>query len=372
MKKRVRVMQFGSSNSLLGAERWIIALVKHSDPRQVEHIVGTVKDSVTTRTDLVQSAGKLGFKTSLFQARGAYDPLVIWRIVSVIREYSIDILHTHGYKSDILGFISAKISGIPIISTPHGWSKEKDIKLKMYERLSRFFLRYFDNVVPLSRELYDGLIKDGVRKEKVRLIRNGFDVSELDDAIIKKREKAGKQSPRYKTIGYIGQLITRKNVDILIKAINLIKDKHMCRLLIIGDGPERNKLEDLCSKLGIKDMVTFTGFRDDRLDLLLSLDIFVLPSKLEGIPRSLMEAMAAEVPVIGSDIPGTRDLIGANEYGLVVPPDDSEKLAEKMAYMLRNYDMSKKLAKKAREMVISRHSAERMAEEYCSLYFELI
>ncbi len=209
--KKIRVMQFGSSSRLLGAERWILALIKHSDSKQVEHVVTTIKDSELDSNDLISNVSEMGLKSVLISARGPFDVRVLWKLSSLIKKERIDILHTHGYKTDIIGFIAAKISGIRIISTPHGWSKEKDLKLQIYESIARSFLRFFDYVVPLSEDLKDGLIKGGIRGNRIKLIENSVDISEVEDALKSNQKIVNTENIGHKSIGYIGQLILTVN-----------------------------------------------------------------------------------------------------------------------------------------------------------------
>ena len=123
--------------------------------------------------------------------------------------------------------------------------------------------------------------------------------------------------------------------------------------------------------LGISERTHFLGFRKDRLALLKGLDVFVLPSRLEGIPRCLMEAMAAGVPVIASDIPGCNDLVIDHETGILFPVNDAQALAEKVRELAVNHALRGSLAKAAREFVEQNFSATRMAREYESLYLSL-
>jgi glycosyltransferase involved in cell wall biosynthesis len=172
-------------------------------------------------------------------------------------------------------------------------------------------------------------------------------------------------------IGYIGQLIRRKRVDVLIKAFHEldIASKHLC---IVGDGAERADLEQLTASLGESGRVTFFGYRNDRVALLKAFDLFVLPSELEGIPRCLMEAMGAGVACIASDIPGSRDLIESGATGLLFPPGDATSLMRQMATLARDPITRSDLAIRGGQRVREAHSAEAMARNYASLYGDLI
>ena len=120
----------------------------------------------------------------------------------------------------------------------------------------------------------------------------------------------------------------------------------------------------------VRGRVQFTGYQPDRIGVLKTFDIFVLPSREEGIPRSLMEAMAAGVPIIASDIPGNRALIDHGETGLLFPPDDPERLVTAIVTMIEQAAFAKEMARRARVKVEQHFSAERMAADYTALYSE--
>ena len=125
-------------------------------------------------------------------------------------------------------------------------------------------------------------------------------------------------------------------------------------------------------QLGVAQQIEFLGFREDRLSLLSGFDAFVLPSRLEGIPRCLMEAMAARVPVVTSDIPGSRDLVVDWETGLLFPVDDAASLANCLRYLQQDQSICERLSQSARERIRNHYSAERMARDYEALFYELV
>src|SRR5262249_36047937 len=143
------------------------------------------------------------------------------------------------------------------------------------------------------------------------------------------------------------------------------------RLCIVGEGPLRKELEHLAEQLGEKDSVSFFGFRDDRICLLKGFDVFVLPSKLEGIPRCLLEAMAANVPVIATDIPGCAALVRHGKTGMLFHVDDQSDLADKLLLLLADSELRNLLTIAARGLVEREHSAKEMAKQYADLYLEI-
>lgn len=370
--KKLKVLQFGSSNALLGAERWILALVRYCDASQVENLVITIKDSPNARIDLIDKANEMGFKTDLITAYGPFDPRTIYQTVKLIKKHKVDILHTHGYKSDIIGFLAAKLTGIPIVSTPHGFELPINPKSNMYHKLGTLFLRWLDWVVPVSEGLKDQCMEKGIHAKKIKVIKNGVDILEVQEVMPHAELLTMKREKEVKLIGYVGQLIERKGLPNLIIAMKTVTCKTKAKLLIIGDGKIKNKLQEMAGHNGLSECIDFLGFRTDRLEIVKCLDAFVLPSYLEGLPRAIMEAMAAKVPVIASDIPGIREIVHHNKTGILVPVDSPDQLADNILELINNSQKADELRQNAFNHVKLHHSAERMAKEYCRLYESII
>ncbi|MGH8132231.1 MAG: glycosyltransferase [Steroidobacteraceae bacterium] len=367
---RIRVLHLGSPTGLYGAERWILALVRHLAPQQIESVVGAIQDAPGAEPSLCREAMQLGVPACVFEARGRLSAAAIGQLASYIRHNRIDILHTHGYKSDFLGLFAARLARCSILSTPHGWSTDAGVKLQMYEALDRFILGLLDAVVPLSDDLYEGLARAWWWRPRLHLIRNAVDLAEIDEVTESCAALRAARHGGCGLIGYIGQLIPRKGVDTLIRAFSRLETPAR-QLCIVGDGPARGSLERLAADLGETHRVRFLGYRQDRIALLKALDVFVLPSSLEGIPRCVLESMAAGVPVVASDIPGCRTVVQDGVTGLLFPPGDVAGLASSLRQLLADPALRSSLAARAEALVRREFSAEGMAVRYAKLYREL-
>lgn len=368
---RIRVLQLGSPTGLYGAERWILALVKHLKTNVIESIVGVIKDAPGGESPLCAHAARMGLSTHVFRSHGKLSLSAIGQLRQFIHEQRIDILHTHGYKTDVLGILASRGTHCKLVSTPHGWSIKAGLKLQAYEWLDRSVLPMFDAVVPLSRATYDELTRIPGIARKLHMIQNGVDLSEIDAIAQPAVEVEQLKRDGYLVVGYIGQLIPRKGIDTLLKAFSRVALPKK-RLCIVGEGSSRRDLEHFAGHLGISEEVIFFGFRSDRIALLNRFDAFVLPSYREGIPRCLMEAMALGVPVLATDIPGCRDLVEDNVTGLLFPVDDDESLADRLSVMLADSQLRDSVARGARALIRSRYTAEAMASRYAELYAGLV
>jgi glycosyltransferase involved in cell wall biosynthesis len=364
----IHVMQLIGSTGLYGAERWILALVKALDSIYIKTTIVNLVDREGEKSDIVKAAIERGMDAVNFYTGGKFNPIVAIRLAKWMKQHDIHIIHTHGFKSDMVGLLTARLDGCKVVTTPHGWSLEKDKKLMLYEKIDRFIFNLMDMVCPLSIELSDSIKKLGMGNRKIRLILNGVDLDEIDS--VKEKNRLYHDSF---LVGYIGQLIDRKDLFTLLKAMKIVTDNQRdIKLLIIGDGYRRDNLQKEVIKLALQKKIDFMGFRQDAITILKTFDAFVLPSLEEGIPRCLMEAMACEVPVIVSDIPGNRNLVINGETGLLFKLGDARELSETILYLMNNKEKARYMVIKAREKIEKEFSNKRMAEEYTQLYNELV
>ena len=169
MSHRIRVLQLGSPTGLYGAERWILALVKYLNPERIESIIAVIRDSPELEASLCIEAKKNNIQTKIFNAYGKVNFDAVKQLRDFIRNNNINILQTHGYKTDIIGLLATFNTSCKILTTPHGWTKKPSIKLRCYELLDRLVFLFFDAVVPLSFKLYSELRKIPFLRKKLTL-----------------------------------------------------------------------------------------------------------------------------------------------------------------------------------------------------------
>lgn len=364
MTNKINVLQFICPTGFYGAERWILALAKHLNIETVNCELAVTMEPEQKELELVKEYKKLGLASHTVAMKNKFDLSAINRLVDLIKINNIDIIHTHGYKSDIIGVLAAKKAGIKCIVTPHGFENAKDIKLRTFIWLGCQAMKYGHYIVPLSQQLLADCKRMGVKSSKTVYIQNGVDLSEVEQTVIPEREY-----PEEKRIGFVGQMISRKNIFDLLDVFDNIHAKHPnTQLVLLGDGDARVELEKYAQTLKSSSHIEFLGFRDDRLSLLKSFDLFAMTSTLEGIPRCLMEAAAANIPVAAYDIPGIDQIIKHNDTGLLAELGDKETLAAQWETILFNSTEAARLASNAKEYVYQHYSANRMAQEYSSLF----
>jgi glycosyltransferase involved in cell wall biosynthesis len=373
--KKIKVLQFICSTAFYGAERWILALAKHLPSEFIECDLVVTDETENQDLELVNQYKKqcsfIG-KVHHIPMQGRFDLRAIKRLASLIKSENVDVIHTHGYKSDIIGVLAARKAGIKSIVTPHGFENAEDIKLRTFIWLGGKMMRLGTVVAPLSKQLVKDSINYGVPESKIHYIQNGVDLSEVNEARLDPKVRADKV-PKIKRVGFIGQMISRKNIrDILDIFEKLHAENLPIELVFLGDGDERDQLENYAQTLSSKNSIQFLGFRDDRLALLKSFDLFVMTSTLEGIPRCLMEAQAMGIPVAAYNIPGIDQLIKHGENGLLAPLHDKDLLKSYWKTLLSDEGYGLELAKNGMSFVEEHYSASRMATEYTELFMELL
>lgn len=372
---QLRILQFITPAGFYGAERWVLALANNFASDSIVCDLAVTEEGPEQDLSVAKYYPKQAGDVHYIPMKSRFDFGAVNQLVRIIKDRNIDIIHTHGYKSDILGIVAAKRAGIKCVSTPHGFAKNAGIKLALFIFFGNVMLRFFDAVVPLSDELMRDMERLKIPKRKTHFIRNGVDLRDIDETLnqIEKHQDSTTNTKDTKYIGFIGQLIPRKGIPDLIEVFDMLhaSDKSL-KLLLIGDGQQRQELESMVATKKSHANIEFLGFRQDRLELLNQFDLFVMTSSLEGIPRCMMEAMAVGVPVVAYDIPGVDQLIEHEVTGLLAPLGDKEALRAQCERILTNTELAEQLAKAARAKVDEKYSAARMAKEYVAIYEQLL
>lgn len=361
----MKILQLIGSTGLYGAEKWILGLMRCLDGASLRSVLLNLRDEPGTASAVVAAAVRSGCQAEDFDTGGRFNPLAALRLGAYVRRNAIDVIHGHGFKSDLLGVFASRVAGVTMISTPHGWEVGGSVKLRVYQGVNRRLFRHMACVCPLSEELAAD-VASLVPPGRMRLIRNGVDLVELNAA-----PPAERMAPGAVLVGYVGRLAAGKDIGTLLKAIALLAAQRPVALTIVGEGPERARLESESRALNLSGIVGFHGYREDAASLMKTFDALVLPSLSEGIPRCLMEAMGAGIPVVASDIDGNRRLVRDGETGLLFPPGDAPALAESLVRLFRDNAARSTMALRAKAMIESEYSMQRVADEYALLYRNL-
>jgi len=371
-QQKIKVLQFICSTGFYGAERWILALAKNLPKDNFPcDLVVTIEDDLDD-LELVKEYKKQNIG-QVFEVpmHHKFDFSVVNKLAKLIKDNGYDVIHTHGYKSDILGVLAAKKAGIRSVVTPHGFENAEDLKLRLFIWLGNKMMKYANVVVPLSKALCADVKGFGVKNSQIEYVQNGVDLSEVEEQKVKENKLISVGDA--KRIGFVGQMVSRKNIIDILDIFETLADKYPnITLSLLGDGESRVELEEHTKSLNHKNRIEFMGYRDDRLELLQSFDLFVMTSTLEGIPRCLMEATAMGVPVAAYNIAGIDQLIEHEQTGLLAPFGEKDTLATYWEELLFDEDKAKKLSDNACEFVNENYAGKRMATEYIEVFKQLI
>ncbi|GAX62993.1 alpha-glycosyltransferase-like protein [Candidatus Scalindua japonica] len=292
-----------------------------------------------------------------------------WSLRRLINKYNIDIIHCHGYKPSVLGFLAEGRNGKRIIITCHLWTNET-FRLKLYAFLESFVMRRVSVLITVSETIKTVLLKTGMRRDDIVVIHNGIDLEKWHELHnfnkLLYRETIGLKKDSI-IISLFGRLNLQKGHKFLLEAIAGLSINNI-EVMCIGDGPLRQELEVLSRKLNINNSVHFLGFRNDIEELLEITDICVLPSLDEGLPMILLEAMAMKKSVVATSVGAVPSVIINKKNGLLVPPGDVSLLKEAIQTVIKDPGLCSLIGNNARETVVNRYSSERMTEQYLEQY----
>ncbi len=309
-----------------GAERLVVYDINEMIKRGIDVYLITLKNKEKNLINQCNLSKEKHIKNDF----GSLLNIFSWiKIIKQIKNIKPDIVFTHLWYSNVIGVISSKFANVKkIITFEHNvYDNLKTQKMFMVDR----FLQYFvNNIVAVSYAVKESLIKHKILSSKIKVIQNCIDLDkykkdERTDIEIYNMKKEFKIEKTFNFI-FIGRLIKQKGLDILIKSLKKLSFTDY-KLLIVGEGDELQNLMSLVEELNLYDKVLFLGVRSNINTLLHLSDCFILPSRYEGLPMVLLEAMATNKPSIVSDFDSAKELIVDMSTGLIVPKEDIDALA---------------------------------------------
>lgn len=301
-------------------------------------------------------------------------PGSVGRLLSFISDQGIDVVHAHGYKANIIfGLLPRTLRPFPVVSTLHGWCSTGGFsKLRLYEWLDGMTLGRHEAVVAVSRRMFELPVLSGRRLDRLRMIPNAAPPLPDDRTAEEDRGIAAFCRRRF-TFGAIGRFSGEKNFAAALAALALLQERGVdAGLLLMGEGPLRPDLEALAGRLGLTDRVMMPGYVREAGRHLPLLGAFVLSSTTEGMPISILEAMAAGTPIVSTRVGEVPEMLDDGRAGLLVPPGDTAELARAMERLAGDAALRQQLAAVASRRQAARYSAEGMARAYLGLYHEVL
>jgi glycosyltransferase involved in cell wall biosynthesis len=368
----MKVLHIISSGGMYGAEAVILNLSRTIGAGMHSSVLGVFANSANPNLQLHEAAAKQDIESHLIPCNGQIDRGTIAAIRDLAKRTNANVVHAHGYKADIYVYLALRNSGVPLVSTCHTWY-DTDRMLLLYGMLDRFVLRSYARVVAVSDEVRQRLLKAGVREHKIRLVRNGIDLRPFIGAAPSLRQELVPAPNAALIVGLVGRLAWEKGVDVLLQAaLRVLADLPAARFVVVGEGPDREKLERLIDELKLRGNVSMLGRREDMPGVYASLDVMVSSSRQEGLPMAILEGMASGLPLVATAVGEVPTVVQNDRTGVLVAPDDVEGLAAAIAALLRDPARRKRLGAAARQLIEDEYSAERMTADYLRVYDEAI
>lgn len=378
---RIRVLYFSDAHTLGGAEEYLYLLMEGLDRRRFDIRFACTDENALQ--PLIARLRSLPITVRTLSDRdAATTDRASWRNITMFwrffRSQRVDIVHfnlPHPFACRI-PILAARLAGVPVlVATNH----LPTLSPQAYTWKGRLLLRLAGRCLDMTiveSEINRRLALDNLHLDptKTHTIYHGIDVSRFDRAFdrmaLRREFGLGSQAV---IIGTVGRLTAQKAHDVFLRAAMLIKRRSpQARFLIVGDGELRERLERQARDWGLSGDVHFTGYRRDVPALLSLFDVFVLSSRFEGLPLSILEAMAAGKPVVATRVDGVPEAVVDGETGWLVPPGDAEVLADRILALIENPQRARMMGAAGRRRVESLFRKERMVAQTERLYVQLI
>jgi glycosyltransferase involved in cell wall biosynthesis len=367
-----------------GPEKTILFTARETDPAAVAVHIAYLKSQDDEEFDLHERARKLGIPHFVtINERYKFDINALRELLRILREKKIDILSCHCYKSDLYGLILSRYHKMKLVTTVHGplatfrhfWSAQNWRVRYLYDQLDMRLLRFFDRVLVVAqsmRKTVAGYVPD---RAKVTCVKNAI------DARFFQAEKARACELRdrlalpadAKVIGAVGRLNAEKDYPNLFEAAKiLLSERKDLYFVIAGKGPLEDTLTKKVQSMGLADRVLFLGQFHDVRPVYDLMDVYVLSSTREGLPNTVLEAMAMEVPIVATDVDGVSEAAAHDREALLVPPCDPKRLADSIRVLVNDPALRDRLRNAARARVMAEFSFAARTKRIEGIYRSLM
>lgn len=320
----------------------------------------------------LRDAGYPVFYLSNTKTSSAFHFSILSGLVRILKEHRVRVLHCHAHKATVYGAIAGALAGTPVVlAHVHGLGRSRNVRRKLTNLL---LFPKINRIICVANGVKEDVLSSNWRVpvEKVTVLENSVDYERFAGVSVPKadaKQMLGLPSDAF-VFGTIGRLAPTKGLAYLIEAFSKVKAKKpSVHLLLLGDGPCRADLERQASSMPCRDSVHFLGHKSDIEQLLRGMDVFVLSSVAEGMPRAILEAMASGVPCIATEVGGIPEIFDGRDVGLLVPPGDADALAQAMIELAgASEERLRECAEQAKKRISRFYSHEVVGEKLRKLY----
>lgn len=366
---KFNVLQLMTDSKIGGAERVALCLAKGMNKERFNITVCCLAG----KGPIMEEMEKGGIKAYSLGMANKWDFFRALKLISLLKSLNIQILHSHLFHANLLARLIGRLMGVPIIiSTEHIMGLEGRWRLF----LNRITCGLVDMFIAVSFAVKEFMIKNiGIKSSKITVVQNGIEYEgfQVFDSVKENKisEFAFKQDD--KIVGTVARIHKQKgHIYLLSAAKEVVKEVPEAKFLIVGDGPLKNDMEKVSVNLGIAKNVIFTGFYKDIPGILSILDVFVLPSLWEGLPITILEAMAMKKAVIATDVSGNPEVVADNVTGILIPAKNPHSLAQAIIKLIKDEGLRVKMGEAGYNRVRQFFNVNKMVDETAAIYQKLI
>lgn len=369
--RKIKVLHVLDSLGVGGMERVVIEVVNHLDQSQFDQVVCCVSRPGEAARHLRDGTRCI----DLGKGAGA-DYLAPVKIARIIREEAPDVIHTQSWSGVDAAMAKLMTGAVRLIHSEHGRNYPRINSEPWKSRVARRCLYHLaDAVFAVSSEVRDYYCRETrFPRERMLVIPNGVDLRRIGEAGAGgAREELGIGADDF-VVGTVARLEATKDTITLARAFAKLYSRQpeaRLKLLIVGDGEQRALIEAFVAERGLNEAAIFTGLRHDAPRLLGAMNVFALSSLSEGMPITALEAMAARLPVVATNVGALPELVEEGVAGFLVEPKDDEALADRLARLYSNPELAKRFGAAARRKVEREYSLELMLRRYADLYWSV-
>jgi glycosyltransferase involved in cell wall biosynthesis len=362
-----------------GPDKTILLSAERHDRARLSVVVAYIRDTRDREFRIAEKAQARGLEFYELEERGKLDVRVLKAVRDIVVRHNINIIHSHDYKSDLFAYLVRRWlwrRRIALLATAHAWVI-LGLRGNLYRHLDLFLMRHFDHLIAVSHATKHEMVSEGIPASLISVIHNAIDTEAWSPQRVtgNLREELGWQHA-FPVIGYVGRIMPEKDLDTWLRAAALVAQKYPhARFVLVGDGRDGTtlrQLQDLAINLGIAERVVFLGYRENLLPVYATFDMFMLSSRREGLPNSILEAMAMGLPVVTTDVAGAKELVVTGQTGFVFSQGDVHNLAQALIDLTDDHRLRLRMGAAGRQRVKDEFTFTRRLRDVEGLYEQIL
>lgn len=372
--KPLRLLAIIEANSITGPAKNLLEFIRQAERENLSTTIVTFTRGEQDNL-FVTTARRQGVTVETIPERGPFDLRVLRSLREIVDRVRPDIIQTHAVKSHFLARLAGLPHRAPWVAFHHGYTWPTR-KARLYNQLDRWSLPGAAQVLTVSEPFRAELVAFGVARDRIQIVHNaipaewGTLASEPNEGT-ELRRQAGLPVGR-QVILIVGRLSREKDHLTLLEAVNRLRRTLDVHLVVVGDGPERSRIEQRTAELGLADRITLTGQQPSARPWYGLADVAVLSSLSEGSPNALLEAMATGVPTVATRVGGIPEIVTNEESALLVEPGNVAQMETAIRRLLTDSELAAALKKRSHELIAERHAPEARMQRLVSLYRGLL